>query len=182
MKESAVPLRRRSSFTRSLLDIMLLALIAFAVAHSAGQTVVVAGSSMRSALESEDRLIVSPLIYDLESPRRGDLVVFAPVGVEPNHEFIKRLVALPGDRLRIDHAKLFLNGREVRETYLTLAWTTNTSYHDGSEFTLGPDQYFLMGDNRDGSLDSRIFGPQPRRTFLGRVVIRIWPIDRIRLY
>ncbi|MBU2542447.1 signal peptidase I [Patescibacteria group bacterium] len=138
----------------------------------------VKGQSMEPNYLEKDYLIIDELSYRFREPQRGEVVVFkAPAG---NKDFyLKRILGLPGERIKIEDKKVIIynddhpQGIVVEELYLD----ENTS---GSIIqTLGPDQYFVMGDNRDSSYDSRRFGPIDRKNIVGRSLLRGWPFTRV---
>lgn len=138
----------------------------------------VKGQSMEPNYLEKDYLIIDELSYRFREPQRGEVVVFkAPI---TNKDFyLKRILGLPGERIKIEDKKVIIynddhpQGIVVEELYLD----ENTS---GSIIqTLGPDQYFVMGDNRDSSYDSRRFGPIDRKNIVGRSLLRGWPFTRV---
>jgi signal peptidase I len=140
------------------------------------QTVHVVGNSMHPTLHHNDYLIATKISYRLHDPQRGDIVVFLP-SLGGNEDFIKRVIAVPGDRVRIANAQIFINGHRLKEDYVVDGWRINTTFENGQEFKMGPGEYWVMGDNRDHSRDSRDFGPQKRDSFLGPAWVRIWPLS-----
>jgi signal peptidase I len=113
------------------------------------------------------------------APQRGQVVVFnAPTG--ERDALIKRVIGLPSDTVELRDGAVLINGTLLNEPYVTGAQTSCGNYC--RPFTLGPDEYFLMGDNRVNSLDSRSFGPIPAGQIVGRVVLRYWPLEQIEVY
>jgi signal peptidase I len=172
---------RQKSFFRDTLEIVFLALALYLVIQYAVQTVHVLGSSMYSTLHDNDLLVASKISYKLHPPQRGDIIIFKP----PNddvRDFIKRVIAVPGDRLRIDHGTVYINGQVLQEPYLPERWTYNNSWPaTGQDYLLPPDHYFVMGDNRNHSSDSRVFGPIDISSILGKAEVRIWPLQQAGL-
>ena len=171
--------------------------IAVVVKTFVAQAFYIPSGSMLPQLQIDDRVIVSKISYRLHDPRRGDIVVFdAPGGGEEDEdplperalrglaesigvlapstdEYIKRVVALPGERVEGHHGKVLVDGLELIEPYLRPGTVT-------SEFpavVVPPRTVFVLGDNRSNSADSRIFGPIPRSTVVGRAIGRVWPLD-----
>ena len=107
--------------------------------------------------------------FAIHPPRRGEVIVFR-YPRDPSRDFVKRVIGVPGDSVEIVEGTVLVNGREVAEPYLT-------SHDKGSmaEVRLGPDEYFVMGDNRRGSNDSRNWGPVPEENILGKVWLIYWP-------
>jgi signal peptidase I len=125
-----------------------------------------------------DRLIANRLVYRFHAPERGDIIVFkAPAGVEAACEaggtFIKRIVGLPGERVSMESGQVLINGVRLREPYLAPAYRGRESGGWNAE-----SGYFVLGDNRGMSCDSRRWGVVPRENIIGRADIRYWPPDR----
>jgi len=135
----------------------------------------VEGPSMMPLLENGERIIVYKLGYRLGPIQRGDVVVFwAPL--DPSVSYIKRVVGLPGDRLVVRRGALFVNGEAVREPYLLARFRDD---EDLGPLDVRPGQYFVMGDHRNGSNDSRSWGDVPARYIYGKAVWRFWPFRRM---
>lgn len=172
---------RQKSFFRDTLEIVFLALALYLVIQYAVQTVHVLGSSMYATLYNNDLLVASKISYKLHPPQRGDIVIFKPPDPDVR-DFIKRVIAVPGDRLRIDHGTVYINGQVLEEPYLPEKWTYNNSWPaTGQDYVLPPDHYFVMGDNRNHSSDSRVFGPIDASSILGKAEVRIWPLNEFGL-
>ncbi len=172
--------------------------IAVVVKTFVAQAFYIPSGSMEPQLQVNDRIVVSKVSYRLHDPRRGDIVVFdaptddsgdddAPlptrivrtivqsIGLSPpsTDEYIKRVVALPGERVEGHHGKVLVDGRELIEPYLRPGVATS----DFAAVVVPPETVFVMGDNRANSSDSRIFGPVPRSTVVGRAFARVWPLS-----
>jgi signal peptidase I len=172
---------RQKSFFRDTLEIVFLTLALYLVIQYAVQTVHVLGSSMYATLTNNDLLVASKISYKLHPPQRGDIVIFKPPDPDVR-DFIKRVIAVPGDRLRIDHGVVYINGEVLQEPYLPEKWTYNNTWPaTGQDYVLPPDHYFVMGDNRNHSSDSRVFGPIDASSILGKAEIRIWPLNEFGL-
>jgi signal peptidase I len=176
---SAPPPPRQKSFLRDTLEIVFLALVLYVVIQYAVQTVHVLGSSMSATLRDNDLLVASKISYKLHAPQRGDIIVFKPPN-EDSRDFIKRVIALPGDRIRVANAVVYINNQVLHEPYLPEKWTYNNNWPaDGQDKLVPPDQYFVMGDNRNHSSDSRSFGFVELDAILGKAEVRIWPLDQV---
>jgi signal peptidase I len=169
------------SFFRDLLEIVVLALALYIIINFAVQTVHVMGQSMENTLQNNDFLVASKIDYRLHEPQRGDIVVFRPSN-DPKVDYIKRIIAAPGDKLRIDHAQVFVNGHQLREDYLPEKWTWSDTWNNGQEDTVPKDEFFVMGDNRNHSTDSRFLSYQKKDSFLGRAWIRVWPLSAFTIF
>ncbi len=176
---AAGPAPHQKSFLRDTLEIVFLALVLYVVIQYAVQTVHVLGSSMSTTLHDNDLLVASKISYKLHPPQRGDIVVFKPPN-EDSRDFIKRVIALPGDKIRISNSVVYINGQVLHETYLPERWTYNNNWPaDGQDKLVPAGQYFVMGDNRNHSSDSRSFGFVELDAILGKAEVRIWPLDQL---
>jgi signal peptidase I len=135
------------------------------------QPVRVEGTSMLPRLEDSDRLFINKFVYHMSSIERGDVVVFH-YPRNPEQSYIKRVIALPGDRLRIEHGVVWLNGRPQIERYVPEQYQDTDSM---AEIVIPSESYFMMGDHRCISWDSRKFGPVERSLIYGKAVFVYWP-------
>ena len=138
------------------------------------QPVRVEGTSMLPMLEDQDRLFINKLAYRVGEIERGDVVVFL-YPHDHDKSYIKRVIALPGDRLRIDHGEVFVNGAHVKEPYVPRQFEDDRSQ---PEMTVPQHEYFVMGDHRSISSDSRDFGPVERELIYGKAAFVYWPMDQ----
>lgn len=139
------------------------------------QPVRVEGTSMLPMLEDQDRLFINKLAYRVGEIHRGDVVVFL---YPHDHEksYIKRVIALPGDDLRIDHGRVFVNGKLLEEKYVPRQFEDERSQ---PEMTVPANEYFVMGDHRSISSDSRDFGPVDRDLIYGKAAFVYWPMEQV---
>lgn len=154
--------------------------ITYLVITFVGQRTEVDGVSMEPTLYHKDNLIVDKLTYRFKDPQRFDIVVF-PFQYEENTYFIKRIIGLPGETVQIDvQGNIYINGELLQESYGKEIIRPENIGRAAEPVTLGEDEYFVMGDNRNNSKDSRteIVGNIHRRDIIGRAWIRIWPFDR----
>ena len=183
---------------RELAVLVVTALVIAVVVKSfVAQAFFIPSGSMLPQLQIDDRVVVSKISYRLHDPRRGDIVVFDAPGGKPKDdrplparivrsivqsiglaapstdEYIKRVVALPGERVEAHGGKVLVDGRELVEPYLPAGTTTG----DFTAVVVPPDTVWVMGDNRANSADSRIFGPVPQSTVVGRAFARVWPLS-----
>ena len=152
------------------------------------ESVTVQGSSMEPRLAESDRVIVNKLVYELEGlpserfslgrrARRGDVVVLENP-VLPGTSMVKRVVGCPGERVRVDPVgRVSVDGRPLEESYV--APPTGMLRSEPVEAALGPDEYFLLGDNREFSTDSRQLGPFKASAIRGEVTLRYWPLSAL---
>jgi signal peptidase I len=135
------------------------------------QPVRVEGTSMLPQLVDQDRLFINKFVYHFAAIERGDVVVFH-YPRDPEKSYIKRVIALPGDRLRIDHGGVYVNGKLLKEPYVPEAYRDTKSL---DAMVIPPDEYFVMGDHRSISSDSREFGPVKRDLIYGKAEFVYWP-------
>ncbi|MEW6046971.1 MAG: signal peptidase I [Bacillota bacterium] len=155
-----------------LATILAVLIIAFVA-----QSFLVQGQSMEPTLHNGERLLVDKLSYRFRAPRRGEIVVFR-VPTDPSRKFIKRIIGVPGDVIEFQGGKVVLNGQVLHETYVQ-----GPTRSDRERQTVPPGRYFVLGDNRANSDDSRFadVGFIPREYVIGRAVIVYWPIYRAGL-
>jgi len=145
-----------------------------------GQRTKVSGDSMEATLHDEDNLIVDKISYRFREPKRYEIIVF-PYKYQENTYYIKRIIGLPGETVQIVGGYVYINGRKLGETY-GLEVIESTKYGIAEEpIILGEDEYFVLGDNRNHSSDSRdpSVGILKRDELMGRAWVRIWPLDSI---
>ena len=167
-----------SSLLREVFEVVVLAVILYFGISFAVQAVHVEGLSMYATLDDNDYLIANKIDYRLHAPQRGDIIILRPPA-DNSKDFIKRVIALPGEKLLIRDSVVYINGHRLDEPYLPEAWTTlnNWPSNNSDGQVMKSDEYFVMGDNRNRSQDSRIFGPIGRERIDGRAWFRIWPLD-----
>jgi len=143
-----------------------------------GQVARVEGSSMEPTLHDQDRLVVNKLAYRLHQPQVGDIVMhYYPK--DPDLTFVKRLIAGPGDIIEIRNGVVYRNGERVRDDYVR---ADNRSYENQPAERVPAGHYFVMGDNRRNSLDSRTWEWLPEKYILGKVEMRWWPLDQAQIF
>jgi signal peptidase I len=138
------------------------------------QPVKVEGTSMAPTISDQERIFINKFVYHFEPIRRGDVVVFW-YPLDPSKSFIKRVVGLPGETVTIQDGHVYIDGREIREPYVLPQYLDDASY---PPVHVPEGEYYVMGDHRDSSNDSRVFGPVPRRYIYGKAVFAYWPVDR----
>lgn len=157
--------------------LVFVVVLTYVIITFVGQRTVVDGRSMNPTLNDGDNLIVEKLSYRFSDPKRFDVIVFPPQGA-PNEHYIKRIIGLPGETVRIDEeGTIYINGEILEEDY-----GLETIQNPGraiKEITLAEDEYFVLGDNRNNSTDSRSekVGNVKRSTITGRAWVRIWPLS-----
>jgi signal peptidase I len=166
-----VPSANRSGIGLWMRDLLFSAAASVLIILFLYQPVRVEGTSMSPRLEDHDRLFINKFVYRITSIERGDVVVFH-YPRDPAKSYIKRVIALPGDRLRIDHGQVWVNEKELVEGYVPEAYRDTRSF---SQIVVPEDTYFMMGDHRSISSDSREFGPVERDLIYGKAVFIYWP-------
>jgi signal peptidase I len=139
------------------------------------QPVKVEGTSMMPSLEDQERIFVNKLVYRLEPIQRGDIVVFR-YPRDPSKSFIKRVIGLAGDHIQIDAGRVYVNGKRLDEDYVPQIYEDIRSY---PEIVVPADCYFVLGDHRSLSNDSRDFGPVNQSYIYGKAVFGYWPMDKM---
>lgn len=184
------------SALREIIETVLLALLIFFLMRAIVQNFKVEGSSMEPNLYNGQYLLVSkidyfsfdmsrfagilpflrlqgdPLVYFFHPPQRGDVVVFR-FPKEPSRDFIKRVIATPGEQVEIEAGKIYINGKLLSESYIA----------EGPHYTLKaqivpPDNYFVLGDNRNNSSDSHVWGMVPSENMVGKAWLSYWPVSK----
>ena len=158
-------------------DLFVSVLIAVVIILFLYQPVKVEGTSMMPALVDQERIFINKFVYrfGISEINRGDTVVFWYPG-DPTKSYIKRVVGMPGDRVQVVEGTVFVNGQTLDEPYVP------SDYRDAVSTALAtvPDnEFFVLGDHRSSSNDSRSWGTVPRRFFYGKAVFVYWPLDRV---
>src|SRR6266853_2202425 len=156
-------------------DLFFSILVSFFIILFVYQPVRVEGGSMEPGLEDQERIFINKLAYRFESIERGDIVVFH-YPRDTHKSFIKRVIGLPGDRIRISAGHVYVNNRSLAEPYVPSDYQDARSY---SETVVPNNAYFVLGDHRNSSNDSREFGPLMRRNIYGKDVFGYWPMDKM---
>lgn len=160
-----------------VLYLLFVVVLVYVIITFVGQRTVVDGRSMNPNLNDGDNLIVEKLSYRFRDPQRFDIIVFPPQGA-PNEHYIKRIIGLPGETVQIDYeGNIYINGEILEEDYGLE--TIQNPGRAAEPITLGEDEYFVLGDNRNNSTDSRTekVGNVKRSTITGRAWVRIWPLS-----
>ncbi len=158
--------------------IVIALLIAFLVRSYLFQPYKVQMGSMQPTLRNNDLIMVNKMIYRFRDPQRGDIVVFNPPGNTSAIHYIKRIVGVPGDKVEVSEGRVFINGIELIEDYLQ---RENTPGQVGP-LLLNEDEYFVLGDHRGNSMDSRDFGAISRDQIHGKTLFVLWPLKDFQVF
>ncbi len=162
---------RTGSAFRELLETVVLTLVTYLLVRTfLFETYRVVGQSMDPTLEQDQRLIVSKLSYRLHEPQRGDVIVFTDPQ-DPGRNLIKRIIGLPGESIRIEQGQVFIDERRIDEPYIG-----SYSPYSQPPTPIPEGQYFVMGDNRNNSSDSRSWGLLPDEDVVGTAAFTSWPL------
>lgn len=170
----------RQDFIEIIQSLVIAGVLAFLIITFVAQSFVVEGSSMEETLQHGERLIVNKLVYRFSDPDRGEIVVFTPQGAEDNR-YIKRIIGLPGDTVYIQDGEVFVNGEPLEEDYIK---EEMREVGESGPFESPEDSYFVLGDNRNHSADSRfpnLVGYVDRDNIHGRALWVFWPPTEMRL-
>jgi len=171
------PILQRPTFVSEILETIILIGLVYTLVNLATVRFYIEGPSMQPNFYAGQFLIVSRASYLLGNPQRGDIVVFDPPGDDGTPDdplLIKRLIGLPGEEISFHDDQVLINGTPLDEPYIKEACRVS-SCSDGRSYHLGADEYFFMGDNRNNSRDSRVFGPITKNRIIGEAIIRYWP-------
>jgi signal peptidase I len=174
VQEVAPPRRRRFAAWRGVLETAVLALAIFLGIRLAVQNFKVEGESMVPTLHDGEYIIVNKLAYAFGSPHRGDIVVFRAVpALQPDRDFIKRVIGLPGETVAVHGGTVYINGRGLKEPYIS-----ELPDYTFKARVVPKDEYFVLGDNRNNSFDSSRWPSTPwlaRKYIIGKALVAYWP-------
>jgi signal peptidase I len=180
----AVVRRRRRGWRLAIewgMVLLVAVAVAFGIRTFVVQTFYIPSQSMEPTLMVGDRILVDKLSYHLHAVHRGDIVVFGKPALETTPgvtDLVKRVIGLPGDTVSSQDGRVYIDNKPLAEPWLPSGTVTSGI----TTQTLGPNEYFVMGDNRGDSSDSRVFGPIPGSLIIGRVVVRIWPVLKFHIF
>jgi signal peptidase I len=156
-------------------DLLFSIVVSFFIILFIYQPVKVEGGSMEPGLEDQERIVINKLAYRFEGIERGDIVVFR-YPRDTRKSFIKRVIGLPGDHVRIFFGHVYVNGQQLTEEYVPSDFLDAQSF---SEIIVPNNSYFVLGDHRSASNDSRAFGPVMRGYIYGKAVFGYWPVEKL---
>lgn len=183
MREEVVEKKRNplKEFLEMVVYVLCVAATAYFLYHFVGQQVVVDGQSMKNTLDHGEHLILEKVSYRFGDPERFDIVVFRPYEDQEETYYIKRIIGLPGETVQIIDSDIYIDGELLSEDY-GRELIEDPGRAD-EPITLGAEEYFVLGDNRNNSIDSRAkrIGAVKREVILGRAWVRIWPLNKISI-
>jgi len=180
---------RRRALVEWIVILMIALVASLLIKTFAIQAFFVPSTSMWPTLKPHDRVLVNKLAYDFHPVHEGDIVVFRRPPLDTDTavpDLIKRVVGLPGQTIYVANCRVYINGKPLKQPYLPRGWqlatspyctTWTPSYPNPYKVPLG--HYFVMGDNRKDSYDSRYWGPLPSNYIVGRAFLRVWPPSRV---
>ncbi len=161
---------KRSHIAREIVETVVLTVLIFLVVRFVIQSYHVEGTSMLPGLNGDDYVLVNKVAYLFHQPQRGDVIVFH-YPLDTTRDFIKRVIGLPGDTIRTDNTHVWVNGVELNEPYISAPSNPN-----GNVWKVPSGDYFVLGDNRPVSDDSRDWGFVPQSDLVGKAVVVYWPL------
>ena len=167
---------KKSAFYEFMESIIVAVLLAVVIRIFIIQPFFIPSGSMEPTLQVGDRIIVSKFNYHFWSPQRGDIIVFK-YPLDPTRDFVKRLIAFGGETVTLKNSMLYINNQQVPEEYLP----AGLYFNDFGPIIVPPGHYLALGDNRNNSDDSRVWGPLPQKYVVGKAILVYWPPQRIRL-
>lgn len=159
------------SFVVDVLETLVLSLILFVVINAVSARIRVDGSSMEPTLHNGEFVIVNKLAYKMGTPTLGDIIVFH-FPRDPDQEYIKRVIGIPGDQVVIQDGKVYVNGQEIIESYISAS-----PAYPGNTWQVPEGQLFVLGDNRNNSSDSHNWGTVPMDYVVGKALFVYWPLE-----
>lgn len=168
--------KKYSWVIESICYILIFLICVFVIPRYVAQRTVVDGNSMRDTLYNEDNLIVEKVSYHFNNPNRYDIIILDPYNDNTEY-YVKRVIGLPGETVQIKKGLVYINGEVLDGDHYGKDIIANPGLAK-DEITLGEDEYFVLGDNRNDSIDSRELGPIKKEQIKGHAIFRIWPFER----
>lgn len=170
---------KKPGFTKDIVTFALIALIIVVpIRWFIAQPFIVRGASMHPTFETGDYLIVDQLSYRFEDPTRGDVIIIR-YPKDRSVYFIKRIIGLPSETVELQGTKVIIRRPGQEAITLEQSYVSAASRPEYATYSLSPTEYFVMGDNRNESSDSRVWGPLPKKDIIGRALVRLFPLNNI---
>ncbi len=163
---------KRSHLAREIVETIALTILIFLAIHFTVQNYQISGPSMQNTLHTGQFVLVNKVAYLFHAPERGDVVVFHEPD-QPDRDLIKRVIGLPGDTIKLDGTNVWVNGTQLNEPYIT-----RKDNFIAETVTVPANDFFVMGDNRPVSEDSRVFGFVPKDYIVGKAILVYWPFNQ----
>ncbi|HLJ61749.1 MAG TPA: signal peptidase I [bacterium] len=173
-RAAQIPQAARSSIIETLDACIFAAVLSLVIITFVVQAFYIPSGSMEPTLMVDDRILVAKFLYRFEPVQRGDVIVFR-YPLNPSRDFVKRVIGLPGQHVQLKEGVVYVDGARVSEK----GYTIRPDFGNYGPITVPPNEYFVLGDNRNNSEDSRFFGYVPRANIIGRAVFIYWPPQRI---
>jgi signal peptidase I len=170
-----IPQEEENFWVETIKTLAMAIVLSFGIRVFVAEARYIPSSSMEPTLQIDDKLIIEKMTYRFKEPQRGDIVVFSPTEELQNQgykeDFIKRIIGLPDDKVKVTNGKVYINDKEIQEGYIM----EDPDYDYGP--TIVPEgKYLVLGDNRNNSLDSHYWGFVPKENLIGRAFVRFWPL------
>ncbi|MGZ3601239.1 MAG: signal peptidase I [Ktedonobacterales bacterium] len=174
--------QREGRLAREIIETVVLTLLIFFAVHFSVQPFRVDGPSMQPGLHTDELVLVNLLTYDFSAPQRGDVIVFHPptsvdAVTDGSVQYVKRIIGVPGDTVTITATAVYVDGKKLNEPYIYPLERGASENPVTLRAVLGKDEYFVMGDNRLNSSDSRYFGSITKRSIIGKAEVVMWPLN-----
>ena len=166
--------KKKSSAFELLESIIIAVLLALIIRFFLFEPFFIPSGSMEPTLQIGDKIIVNKIVYRFQEPKRGDIMVFK-YPLDPARDYIKRVIGLPGEKLEIKDSVIYINDQPIEEEYLP----SNSNSANFGPVNIPENAYFMMGDNRNNSQDSRVWGTLPNNYIIGKALAVFWPVNRI---
>jgi len=173
-RAAQIPAAVRTAIVETLDACLFAALLSLVIITFVVQAFYIPSGSMEPTLMVDDRILVAKFMYRFEPVHRGDVIVFR-YPLNPQRDFVKRVVGLPGDRVQLKDGVVHLDGTVLSEK----GYTIKPDFGNYGPVTVPASQFFVLGDNRNNSEDSRFFGYVPRGNVIGKAIFIYWPLPRI---
>ena len=173
-RASQIPQAVRISVIETLDACIFAAVLSLIIITFVVQAFYIPSGSMEPTLMVDDRILVAKFLYRFEPVARGNVIVFR-YPLNPSRDFVKRVIGLPGQRVQLKDGVVYVNGERISEK----GYTIHPDFGNYGPITVPPNQFFVLGDNRNNSEDSRFFGYVPRANIIGRAVFIYWPVSRV---
>ena len=173
-RTAQIPLAARTAIVETLDACLFAALLSLVIITFVVQAFYIPSGSMEPTLMVDDRILVAKFIYRLERVRRGDVIVFR-YPLNPQRDFVKRVIGLPGDRVQLKEGVVRVDEKGLSEK----GYTIKPDFGNYGPVMVPASQFFVLGDNRNNSEDSRFFGYVPRANVIGKAIFIYWPLSRI---